>query len=125
MGHDTLPLPHVVYQAEVVRFLLKPAPGHEGFATASSVVCSTSFLTRRTLPSRNRPTPNGCAEIAHGYCARGVLRTVAALQHSGSSWEGHIVTDANLRIFSRFCTTMPPQRRTQSRFSAAGWSMAS
>src|SRR5215831_1985919 len=83
MGHDTLPLPHVVYQAEVVRFLLKPAPGHEGFATASSVVCSTSFLTRRTLPSRNRPTPNGCAKIAHGDFAqktlfrRSVLRTFA------------------------------------------------
>ena len=30
--HDTFPLLHVVYQAEVVRFLLKPAPGHEGFA---------------------------------------------------------------------------------------------
>jgi len=29
---DTFPLLHVVYQAEVVRFLLKPAAGHEGFA---------------------------------------------------------------------------------------------
>ena len=28
----TFPLLHVVYQAEVVRFLLKPTPGHEGFA---------------------------------------------------------------------------------------------
>jgi hypothetical protein len=30
--HGTLPVLHVVYQAEVVRFLLKPAPGHEDFA---------------------------------------------------------------------------------------------
>ena len=30
--HDTLPLLHVVYQAEVVRFPLKPTPGREGFA---------------------------------------------------------------------------------------------
>jgi len=30
--HDTFPLLHVVYQAEVVRFLLKPTPGHEDFA---------------------------------------------------------------------------------------------
>jgi hypothetical protein len=30
--HNTLPLLHVVYQAEVVRFLLKPTPGHEDFA---------------------------------------------------------------------------------------------
>jgi hypothetical protein len=29
--HDTFPLLHVVYQAEVVRFLLKPTPGHEDF----------------------------------------------------------------------------------------------
>jgi len=29
---ETLPLLHVVYQAEVVRFLLKPTPGHEDFA---------------------------------------------------------------------------------------------
>jgi len=29
---DTFPQLHVVYQAEVVRFLLKPAPGHEDFA---------------------------------------------------------------------------------------------
>jgi hypothetical protein len=29
---ETLPLLHVVYQAEVVRFLLKPIPGHEDFA---------------------------------------------------------------------------------------------
>jgi hypothetical protein len=29
---ETFPLLHVVYQAEVVRFLLKPTPGHEGFA---------------------------------------------------------------------------------------------
>jgi hypothetical protein len=30
--HDTLPLLHVVYQAEVVRFLLKPTPSYEGCA---------------------------------------------------------------------------------------------
>src|SRR5262249_21185630 len=54
---------------------------------------STSFPMRRTLPSRNRPTPNGCADIAHGcfaqkaLCSRSVLRTFAALQHSGSSWK--------------------------------------
>ena len=30
--HDTFPQLHVVYQAEVVRFLLKPMPGYEGFA---------------------------------------------------------------------------------------------
>ena len=30
--HEVLPQLHVVYQAEVVRFLLKPTPGHEGFA---------------------------------------------------------------------------------------------
>jgi hypothetical protein len=29
---ETFPLLHVVYQAEVVRFLLKPTPGYEGFA---------------------------------------------------------------------------------------------
>jgi hypothetical protein len=29
---ETFPLLHVVYQAEVVRFLLKPTPGCEGFA---------------------------------------------------------------------------------------------
>jgi hypothetical protein len=29
---ETLPLLHVVYQAEVVRFLLKPTQGYEGFA---------------------------------------------------------------------------------------------
>jgi hypothetical protein len=29
---ETLPLLHVVYQAEVVRSLLKPTPGNEGFA---------------------------------------------------------------------------------------------
>src|SRR5215813_11004837 len=57
-------------------------------------MCSTSFLTRRTLPSRNRPTPNGCAKIAHGDFAqktlfrRSVLRTFAALQYSGSSGRG-------------------------------------
>jgi len=28
---ETLPLLHVVYQAEVVRYLLKPVPAHEGF----------------------------------------------------------------------------------------------
>ena len=28
---ETFPLLHVVYQAEVVRFLLKPTPGYEGF----------------------------------------------------------------------------------------------
>ena len=32
--HETFPLLHVVYQAEVVRFLLRPTPGYEGFATA-------------------------------------------------------------------------------------------
>jgi hypothetical protein len=30
--HDTFSLLHVVYLAEAVRLLLKPAPGHEGFA---------------------------------------------------------------------------------------------
>jgi hypothetical protein len=30
--HNTFPLLHVVYQAEVVRFLLRPTPGHEDFA---------------------------------------------------------------------------------------------
>ena len=30
--HNMFPLLHVVYQAEVVRFLLKPTPGHEDFA---------------------------------------------------------------------------------------------
>jgi hypothetical protein len=29
---EMFPLLHVVYQAEVVRFLLKPTPGYEGFA---------------------------------------------------------------------------------------------
>jgi len=30
--HNAFPGLHVVYQAEVVRFLLRPAPGHEDFA---------------------------------------------------------------------------------------------
>jgi hypothetical protein len=30
--HNTFPLLHVLYQAEVVRFLLRPTPGHEDFA---------------------------------------------------------------------------------------------
>jgi hypothetical protein len=30
--HNTFPQLHVVYQAEVVRFLLRPTPGHEDFA---------------------------------------------------------------------------------------------
>jgi hypothetical protein len=30
--HNTFALLHVVYQAEVVRFLLRPTPGHEDFA---------------------------------------------------------------------------------------------
>ena len=90
---NTFSLLHVVYQAEVVRFLLNRRPGTKISLSASSAMCRTSFLTRRTLPSRNRPTPNGCAEIAHRDFAqktlfrRSVLRTFAALRHSGSSWE--------------------------------------
>jgi hypothetical protein len=44
----------VVYQAELVSFLLKPAPGYEGFAKGIFSNVQHLILTRRALPLRNR-----------------------------------------------------------------------
>ena len=70
---ETFPLLHVVYQAEVVRFLLKPMPGHEGFA--KGVFGNVQHLVpyEAYAASRNRSTTNGCAEIALRHFAQKTL----------------------------------------------------
>ena len=70
---ETFPLLHVVYQAEVVRFLLKPTPGHEGFA--KGVFGNVQHLVpyEAYAASRNRSTTNGCAEIALRHFAQKTL----------------------------------------------------
>src|SRR5262245_6119893 len=45
-----------------------------GFAPWNLAMCSIWFLTRRTLPSRNLSTTNGCVEIALGTSDCDVVR---------------------------------------------------